>query len=165
MHSTLLTDLPADPEVDALPGYFDQAFGQWCDYFGVEAAEHADWHVRIYLMKRRDHFAAAGMIPHDLPAFLGGYTRGGEIWLDEQPGDVLSPAFDAARRHARLLPRCMAGGLGPPWFAEAVAELLATHRLQRGHDRAQDGFPIAATTCPVGAASKSCRTITPRVGR
>ena len=45
-HLTLHTDLPASAEVDALGEVFDQAFPQWCAYFGVDAAEHADWHMR-----------------------------------------------------------------------------------------------------------------------
>ena len=50
-HIRLFTDLPSGEEVDALPEVFDQAFRQWCAYFGVDAAAHADWKVTGFLMK------------------------------------------------------------------------------------------------------------------
>jgi hypothetical protein len=130
-HLTLLTDLPASEEVDALPGYFDQAFTQWCAYFGLEANQHAKWHVRGCLMRSRDRFRAAELLPADLPAFHTGFARGDQLWLDEQ-------ASDYYRRHLLLhegthaLMHTLVGGVGvgPAWFAEGTAELLATHQLE-----------------------------------
>lgn len=128
-HLTLLTDLPASEAVDALPGYFDQAFPQWCAYFGVDAKEHATWHVRGCLMRSRDRFRAAELLPADLPDFNTGFARGNHLWLDEQSSDYY-------RRHLLLhegthaLMHTLVGGVGPAWFAEGTAELLATHDLQ-----------------------------------
>lgn len=128
-HLTLLTDLPASPEIDALPGYFDQAFAQWCAYFGLDAAQHATWHARGCLMRSRDRFRAAELLPADLPAFNTGYARGALFWLDDQ-------ASDYYRRHLLLhegthaLMHTLLGGVGPAWFAEGTAELLATYELQ-----------------------------------
>jgi hypothetical protein len=128
---TLVTDLPAGEEIDALPGYFDQAFGQWCAYFGVDEREHADWHVRCYLMKTPDHFRAAGLLPADVPEFGSGYTRGKDLWLLDQT----SPYY---RRHLLLhegthaFMYALVGAACSPWYFEGMAELLATHRLQDG---------------------------------
>ena len=36
-HLTLYTDADG-PEIDRLPRAFDQAFGQWCRYFGLKEA-------------------------------------------------------------------------------------------------------------------------------
>jgi hypothetical protein len=130
-HLTLFTDLPSSPEVDALPALFDQAFGQWCGYFSVDAEQHADWHVRAYLMKSRERFQAAGLLPADLPGFFNGYARPDQIWLRDQTSIYY-------RRHLLLhegthsFMLALVGGMGPPWFAEGVAELLATHRLEDG---------------------------------
>lgn len=145
-HLTLLTDLPAGQEIDALTGYFDQAFGQWCKYFEIDPAAKSDWHVRGHLMRSRDRFRAAGLLPADLPPFNTGYARGSELWLDEQSSDYY-------RRHLLLhegthaFMHAMLGGVGAPWYAEGVAELLATHRLEHGEltlgvfPRARDEVP------------------------
>ncbi len=130
-HLTLFTDLPSSPEVDALPALFDQAFGQWCAYFGVDAERHAKWHARAYLMKARERFQSAGLLPADLPDFFNGYARGDQIWLRDQTSVYY-------RRHLLLhegthsFMLSLMGGMGPPWFAEGMAELLATHRLENG---------------------------------
>ncbi len=131
-HVTITTDLASSPEIDALPDYFDQAFPQWCAYFGVDEKEHADWHVRVCLMRSEPRFVAAGLIPDDLPNFLNGFMRGDRIWMNDQNSDYY-------RRHLLLhegthaFADSLVAGLGPPWFSEGIAELLATHRLVDGH--------------------------------
>ena len=141
-HLSLVTDLPEDAEVDALPALFDQAFSQWCVYFGIDSREHRDWRVQTWLMKSRDQFGTAA----DLPAFASGYSRGSEIWLLEQPSAYY-------RRHLLLhegthvFMDTLAGGKGPPWLAEGLAELLATHTLEHGRltlntfPRSRDAVP------------------------
>jgi hypothetical protein len=130
-HLTLYTDLPADVEVDALPGYFDQAFDQWCAYFGVDPGQHADWRASGYLMRSPERFRAAGLLGTDVPDFASGYSRGREMWLRDQSSTYY-------RRHLLLhegthsFMHTLAGGVGPPWLAEGMAECLATHRLEDG---------------------------------
>lgn len=130
-HLTLVTDLPPDAEVDALPGLFDQAFPQWCAYFGVDPAQHADWHVRGFLMQSRERFEAAGLISKDVPQFATGYAFDGNFWLFDQT----SPYY---RRHLMLhegthvFMMKLLGGTGPAWYGEGIAELLGTHQLQGG---------------------------------
>lgn len=128
-HLSLVTDLPPDPEVDALPGYFDQAFPQWCAYFGVNPDQHADWQVRGFLMQSRERFEAAGLISKDVPEFATGYALEGNFWLFDQT----SPYF---RRNLLLhegthvFAMTVLGGTGPAWYGEGTAELLGTHRLE-----------------------------------
>jgi hypothetical protein len=130
-HLTLVTDLPPDPEVDALPSYFDQAFPQWCAYFGVDPAKHQDWHPRGFLMQSRERFEAAGLISNDVPEFATGYALGGNFWLFDQT----SPYY---RRHLMFHEGTHAfvmtafGSTGPAWYSEGAAELLGTHRLEGG---------------------------------
>jgi len=127
-HLTLVTDLPSDPEVDALPGYFDQAFPQWCAYFGVDPAQHADWQARAFLMQSRARFEAAGLISKDVPEFATGYALDGNFWLFDQT----SPYY---RRHLMLhegthvFMMTILGGTGPAWYGEGTAELLGTHNI------------------------------------
>ena len=130
-HLTLFTDLPAGEEVDALPALFDRAFPQWCRYFGVDENQHAQWHVRGHLMKSRERFEAAGLIPPGLHNFATGYAQGDRLWCYDQTSEYY-------RRHLLLhegthaFMHTLVGGVGPAWYAEGMAELLATHRLEGG---------------------------------
>ncbi|MGD9720620.1 MAG: hypothetical protein AB7O59_16545 [Pirellulales bacterium] len=130
-HLTLYTDLPAGPEVDALPGLFDQAFDQWCAYFDIDPKEHAEWRVRGHLMQSRERFEAAGFVPAEVPDFTSGFALGDRLWCYDQTSEYY-------RRHLLLhegthaFMQTLVGGVGPPWYAEGMAELLATHRLADG---------------------------------
>ena len=104
---------------------------QWAKYLGVPEDQYADWRLVGYLMSHEDKFREASLLPADLPAFLHGFQRGYELWLREQPSEYY-------RRHL-LLHEGVHGfmshhlhGMGPPWYREGMAELLATHRWQRG---------------------------------
>jgi hypothetical protein len=130
-HLTLYTDLPSGGEIDALPGYFDQAFVQWCDYFGVDAKQHGDWRAQCCLIAVPDRFQTAGLTPADLPKFRTGYTRGENFWMYDQTSVYY-------RRHLLLhegthaFMYSLLGDGYPPWYFEGVAELMATHRLDSG---------------------------------
>jgi hypothetical protein len=127
----LYTDLAADEEVRRLPGVFDQAFPQWCDYFHLRAADHADWRMTGCIIKEKSRFLSTGLLPAELPHFLHGFSRNDMLWLYEQPSEYY-------RRHLLLhegthgFMNTLLGGCGPPWYMEGIAELLATHRLKDG---------------------------------
>lgn len=128
---TLYTDLPSTPAIDELPNVFAAAIPQWSLYFEIDAARTNEWRMVGYLIKSKERFRNAGLIPSDLPPFLHGYQRGGELWLNEQPSDYY-------RRHLLLhegthgFMKRFLGGAGPPWYMEGVAELLATHQWESG---------------------------------
>ena len=130
-HIALYTDLPPGTEVDELPGVFDQAFPQWCDYFAVDAGSDEVWRVNCFLIKDREPFTNAELLPDDLPPFTTGFQRRDTIWIYEQPTAYL-------RRHLLLhegthaFMRNWCGGDGSPWYFEGTAELLGTHRWQAG---------------------------------
>lgn len=130
-HLTLYTDRPSRGEIDNLPSAFDQAVPQWCEYLGIPAARVVNWHLTGYLIVDAQRFQDAGLLPDDLPPFLHGYQRGSELWLYDQPSDYY-------RRHLLLHEGTHAfyawflGAVGPPWYAEGMAELLATHRWNDG---------------------------------
>ena len=143
-------------EIDALPGYFDQAFPQWCAYFGVDAAQHADWHVRGYLMRSRERFAAAGLLPADCARvrhrlFAGRRSSG----CTTRRASTIAGTCCCTRGRTLHARRC--------WAARPAL-------VRRGHGRAvghaspgrrpagaQRTFRSRATKCPSGAASRSCR--------
>jgi hypothetical protein len=145
-HLTLHTDLPVDDEVDALAGYFDQAFDQWCAYFGMEAARHADWHARGYLMRSPERFRAAGLLPANLLEFAIGFSQGRELWLYDQTS-VYYRRHLLVHEGTHSFMHTLVGGVGPPWYAEGLAELLATHRLEDGK-LALSSFPRSRDEVP-----------------
>jgi hypothetical protein len=127
---TLYTDLTGK-EIDALPDIFEQAFPQWCKYFHVSERDLPDWHMTGFLMKDKDRFVAAELLPKDLPPFAHGFSKGDTLWIYDQPSDYY-------RRHLLLhegvhgFMNTVLGRCGPPWYMEGIAEFLGTHRLQDG---------------------------------
>ncbi len=130
-HLTLYTDLPASSAVDKLIDAFDQAYPQWCTYFGVTEARTPPWRATVCLMGDKKRFVAAGLLPADLPAFDNAYFRGNRIWIYDQRDDYY-------RRHLLLhegthaFMNAVLGSCGPPWYMEGIAELLATHAILNG---------------------------------
>jgi hypothetical protein len=145
-YMTLYSDLPPSPAVDRLVGEFDQAYPQWFDYFDMTLGANHSWHVTGCLMADRQRFAAAGLLPADLPPFEHGYFRGNRIWVYVQ-------ADDYYQRHLLLhegthaFMNALLGSCGPPWYSEGMAELLATHAVKDGHV-ALDYFPVDADEVP-----------------
>jgi hypothetical protein len=132
-HLTLLTDRPprADDGVEDLPRLFDEAFAAWCRYAGLDPGAHAEWRALGCLMMDREPFRAAGLLPADggLPDFTNGFCAAGRFWMMDQS----SPDY---RRHLLLhegvhafMITLRSASAAPPWYAEGIAEYLATHRL------------------------------------
>ncbi|MEN6458327.1 MAG: hypothetical protein ABFC63_05305 [Thermoguttaceae bacterium] len=128
---TLYTDV-ADAEVDQLPAAFDQAFPQWCRYFGVDASKLADWRLTACLMKARSPFVTAGLLPSEVPVPEGrGYTRFDTFWLDDQPSDWYRREL-LLHEGTHGFMYTVLGDCGPPWYMEGMAEYLGTHRWEQG---------------------------------
>lgn len=131
-HLVLYTDVPSSPDVDQLPAAFDAAVPQWGKYFGVEPKRLAAWRVTGSLMRSAERFRAAGLLPDEIPKFRNGYSQGTRLWLYDQTNDS-APTTPYYRRHLLLhegvhsLMNTQLGALGPPWYAEGTAEMLATH--------------------------------------
>lgn len=130
-HVVLYTDLPAAADVDELPQVFEAAVPLWCSYFGVDPAKLPDWRIIGSVMKEKEPFLGAGLYPESLPDFPHGYNVGSQVWLYDQPSAYF-------RRHLLLHEGTHAfmlrwlGGAGPPWYMEGMAELLGTHRWEKG---------------------------------
>jgi hypothetical protein len=127
---TLYTDVSGE-EIDRLPGLFDQAFLQYCEYFHVQPDELASWNMTGFLMKDKSRYVQSGLLPSGLPDFFHGYSVGHELWIFDQPSDYY-------RRHLLLhegvhgFMNTVLGGCGPTWYMEGMAEMLATHELNDG---------------------------------
>ncbi len=124
----VITDLPEGLEADQLTEVFDMAVPLWADYFAVGLDVLDKWQVTACVIRSKERFENAGLIPADLPSFENGYQRGYWLWINDQPSDYY-------RRHLLLhegvhaFMQSVLGGTGPPWYREGMAELLATHRL------------------------------------
>jgi hypothetical protein len=130
-HLTLYTDLPRHAEIEVLPQMFDLAVPQWAEYFGIEPNQVDGWRMTGFVMGDKERFQKAGLLPDYLPDFQSGFADGMQLWVYEQPSAYY-------RRHLLLHEGTHAfmqhrlGAIGPPWYAEGMAELLATHRWQDG---------------------------------
>lgn len=125
---TLYTDVRNDADLERLPAEFAAALPQWEKFFG-QAAPPDGGPARGCVMRDAEKFRQAGLLPEDLPPFEHGYTRGRAWWVYEQQSAYY-------RRHLALHEGThwyslqVAGDLGPAWYAEGVAELNGTHRLE-----------------------------------
>ena len=130
-HLTLHTDLPPSPAVDELPQVFDAALAQWAAYFEVDPASLDAWRMQGFLMRDAARFRIAGLLPQHVPSFKNGYCHYPDLWLFDQSNDY-------NRRHLLLhegthgFMTSQFGGVGATWYAEGMAELLATHRWTDG---------------------------------
>ena len=130
-HLTLYTDLPSQADVDELPKVFDLAVPEWSKFFSYDTKLLDDWHVVACIINNKDRFGQSGLLPKDLPPFLNGFQLVDEIWIYEQPSEYY-------RRHLLLhegthsVMNRIFGRLGPAWYREGIAELVATHQYSDG---------------------------------
>ena len=126
-HLLLLTDLPPSQEIDRLPLFFDRAVPQWAEAFDIPKKDWKEWKMVGCLMNDPEPFRKIGLFPDEkLRAFRSGFSQDRMLWMFQQESDYY-------RRHL-LLHEGVHGfmatffeTLSPPWHAEGMAELLATH--------------------------------------
>ncbi|MFZ5833578.1 MAG: hypothetical protein ACOY3P_26115 [Planctomycetota bacterium] len=130
-HFVLYTDVPSSPEVDELPRVFDLAVPQLAAYFGVKPQTYDGWRMTGCIMAEKDRFRAAGLMPDSVPEFQHGWSKGRDLWMNEQQSAYY-------RRHLLIhegthgFMNTQLGGCGPPWYMEATAELMGTHLWANG---------------------------------
>jgi hypothetical protein len=130
-HIQLLTDLPSNPTIDEFPALFDAAVPEWAAFFDVPLEQTSNWRTRVFLMQDRAVFAAAGVLPANLPEFPNGYTVDGECYLFDQTEDYY-------RRHLFLhegthaFQFYLAKLHSDQWYTEGLAEYLGLHSWKDG---------------------------------
>ena len=149
-HLALATDRPVDAAdgIDELPQVFDQAVAAWCGHYGLDPETVVGWRAFGCVVVDRERFRAAGLLPAEVPPFDHGFCDRNRFWMLDQS----NPAY---RRHLLLHEGVHAftitvrGLTAPTWYAEGIAECLATHRLERG---AQGEPRFVPTPIPAAAS-------------
>lgn len=125
---TLYTDLPASFEIDRLPEIFDAAVPLWCDYFRVNLQNCRNWQMIGVLLGDWNVFSNTNLL-QKVPQLRHGYSQGYWLWIRQQSSDYY-------QRHLLLhegvhgLMSYLFGAIGPRWYSEGLAELLATHHWE-----------------------------------
>ena len=125
----LVTDLSSD-DVNSLL-QVGTAIGKfWPQRFGelLPAEDGGSFGFTAYVMRDRELFSQAGLLPADLPLLFHGRQDGSEFWMNDQTRDYY-------RRHlflheaTHVFMRHIGGEADdlPLWFLEGMAELVATH--------------------------------------
>lgn len=125
----LYADVPPERVQSLLPA-IDAAYDALVGYFGPlpPNPERTEFQVTGYLMADKELFRKAGLLPADLPPFLNGRHHGQEFWVNEQETDYY-------RRHLVIheFTHCFMFAFPdvqiPGWYAEGMAELFGTHRI------------------------------------
>jgi hypothetical protein len=126
-HITLITDARDRTDVDEFPRVFELAIAQWCQYFSIDPELATSWKITACVMVDKDRFRRAGLFPEELPPFPAGFQSGDWLWLYVQEGDYYTRHLLLHEGTHAFMQRFL-GGLGAPWYAEGMAELLALHR-------------------------------------
>ena len=127
-HLTLYTDLPSSEATDRLPDLFDQAYPQWCNYFGLDPQQYDAWHMNGFLIRDREKFQKLGLIASAAGHFNVGYCIGPDLWCLEQDSDWRNGQLLLHEGTHGFMNNNM-GSCGPPWYMEGTAELLSTYRV------------------------------------
>lgn len=125
----LVTDLSSD-EVNSLLRVGAAIAEFWPKRFGdlLAAEDGSEFGFTAYVMRDRELFSEAGLLPQTLPLTFHGRQEGSEFWMNDQTRDYyrqhlfLHEATHVFMRHL--------GGQSdelPLWFLEGMAELVATH--------------------------------------
>ena len=130
----LFTDVDAEI-AETIPPLIDQAYDAWVQYFGELPPNRAgsEYQISGYLMRDRDRFDAAGLLPFEISNFQHGQHRGQDFWMYDQE-------FDYYRRHLAVheathcfmmaspenIPRC---GISKAW--PNISELTGIARMVR----------------------------------
>jgi hypothetical protein len=127
----LITDLTEDlagPLV-SLP---DAALPTLAEYFGeLPAAQNgSSYGINAFVMRDRELFDAAGLVPSRVPMSFHGQHIGAQFWMNDQTSDYYRRHLlihEATHAYMRHLPG-PALEL-PQWYLEGMAELIATHEF------------------------------------
>ena len=133
-HLVLYSDIHQPQRSENLVAAFDAAVSQWCQVFGVEPEQAANWQMRAFLLADRSsvpRFTRAGLLPANLPDFAAGFQQDHDLWMFLQPGDYYTRHLLLHEGTHGFMQR-FTGGYGAPWYSEGMAEQCGLHRWSDG---------------------------------
>ncbi len=128
-HLLLFTDIPERADIEELVTVFDAAVPQWCRLLDVRETKAKPWCLVAFLIRDREKFMAAGLMPDDLPDFPTGFNRGYHFWIYEQPGNYYTRHL-VLHEGTHAFMQWFLAGSGPAWYSEGMAEKIGLHRWQ-----------------------------------
>lgn len=124
---TLKSDISDRDQLTDWVTAFDSAVPQWCKFLGVPVTRLSDWKIDAFVMRDRNRFIESRDLPIDVRMRFG-YAIHGNIWVMNQKGSYYTRHLLLHEGvHALILE--LYGVLGPPWYAEGLAETLGVHRM------------------------------------
>ncbi len=126
-HIRLRIDVGTKDDAKQYVDVFDAAVKQWVAYWSLPVESVSAWRVDAVIMSDRQQATMAGLMKDRIPDFKFGFNAGRTLYLIAQPSHyytehlLLHEGVHAFARHTF-------GGLGPTWFMEGTAEILATHQ-------------------------------------
>ncbi len=139
----LVTDLSSD-DVNSLLQVGTANGKFWPQRFceQLPAEDGGSFRFTAYVMRDRELFSQAGLLPADLPLLFHGRQDGSEFWMNDQTRDYY-------RRHlflheaTHVFMRHIGGEADdlPLWFLEGIAELVATHVVSDDDSVAFNVYP------------------------
>lgn len=125
----LYTDLDAKI-AKSLPTMIDHAYSAWVEYFGElpPNRENTEFQITGYLMKNRELFRNAKLIPPDLKSFRSGRHKGLQFWMYDQ-------TYNYYREHLLIheATHCFMYQMRavdfPSWYMEGMAEFFGVHSV------------------------------------
>lgn len=126
-HIELVTDLPKSPVIQTYVDTFDAAVPQWEKFLDLPSGSLQTWSVEAFLMEDVSTFRSLDLIDPRVPETKTGYALANQLWIVTQPSEYYTRHLLLHEGvHALVLDQF--GDIGPTWFAEGMAELLATHQ-------------------------------------
>lgn len=122
--AVLVTDLEVTEEIRNLLPAIADAYPQVCKYMGIKP--DPNWKLSVYLMKDDFKFIDSNLLPEILPPFQNGFSFNYDCWAREQPSAYYRQHL-VIHEMIHSIATTMLGYAGPPWYAEGLAEMLATH--------------------------------------
>lgn len=126
-YATIVTDHPDVNRTADLTASVDAAVPQWCRFWGQPLDRLDGWQMTVYVMTDQADFRRRGLLPKTIPEFPHGFQAGTDAWAMAQPSTYFQRHLVLHECFHGFAAACF-GGLGPTWFAEGTAEMMATHR-------------------------------------
>ena len=81
---TVTSDVLTANEADELIAAFGAAAKQWAEFWKLPQGALDQWHTKACVIKDKQRFVAAGLIPQQVPDFKFGYALDNRIWVMHQ---------------------------------------------------------------------------------